>query len=117
MDPHCGPGQGYRYKKPPSPVEGHITNLWDTLFPQGDALTGIKKWPNLVRYKCCAQFAVSKEAVVARPLKDWVRFRRPLLRDIEDFEGLRGMERPPNYAFGLLYEPLWHILFGKGIDQ
>ena len=90
------------------------------IFPHGDPITGLDEYPEEVRYKCCAQFVVSKQAVKQRSLEDWRRIRRPLERDLGDFEELQDapddMGMGLSWMMGLLYEPMWHLLFGKAAD-
>lgn len=51
---------------------------------------------------CCAQFAVSKQQVLLRPLNDYVRYRQWLLdTDLEDS------------ISGRVFEYLWHVIFGR----
>jgi hypothetical protein len=50
---------------------------------------------------CCAQFAVSKEAIYARPLEDYVNMRRWLMdTELDDARS------------GRVFEYLWHVIFG-----
>lgn len=50
---------------------------------------------------CCAQFAVSRERVLARPLEDYVKFRQWILdTELSDAHSGRVMEF------------MWHIIFG-----
>lgn len=51
---------------------------------------------------CCAQFAVSKEQIYARPLEDYLKFRQWVVDTEKD-----------DAASGRVMEYLWHIIFGK----
>ena len=101
----------------------HMRAWWETIFPPGignltfddggPRQTG--ELPVMVRGKCCAQFAVSREAVRQMPLDIWKRIRAPLLRDVDDFAAWG--DGVSSHALGLLYEPVWHIIFGKSGEQ
>lgn len=94
--------------------------MWSILFPVGDTVSGIYQIPELIRYKCCAQFAVSRQAVHARPLSEWRNIRQPLIRGADDYEGLQDLKTMGggvDWNFGMLYEALWPIFFGKSADQ
>ena len=58
--------------------------------------------PTQVGAACCAQFAVSKDQVLARPLSDYVRFREWIV-DTEKSDAKSGR----------VLEFLWHVIFGK----
>ncbi|KAF6225593.1 hypothetical protein HO133_009593 [Letharia lupina] len=58
--------------------------------------------PTLVGAACCAQFAVSKDQVLARPLSDYERFREWII-DTEKSDAKSGR----------VLEFLWHVIFGK----
>lgn len=50
---------------------------------------------------CCAQFAVSREAIYARPLEDYVAMREWLIKtELDDARS------------GRVFEYLWHVIFG-----
>lgn len=69
--------------------------------------------PVTLQSKCCAQFAVSREAVLEMPLEAWERVRAPLLMDLHEFEWGKHMD---GAEAGLLYEPIWHFFFGMGAE-
>jgi hypothetical protein len=51
---------------------------------------------------CCAQFAVSREAVLARPREDYVNMRNWLMgTELDDARS------------GRVFEYLWHVVFGR----
>ena len=58
--------------------------------------------PTLVGAACCAQFVVSKEQVLARPLSDYERLREWII-DTEKSDAKSGR----------VLEFLWHVIFGK----
>lgn len=58
--------------------------------------------PTLVGAACCAQFAVSRDQVLARPLGDYERFREWIV-DTEKSDAKSGR----------VLEFLWHVIFGK----
>jgi hypothetical protein len=55
---------------------------------------------------CCAQFAVSREQIYRRPLKDYVKIR----------EWLVGTELDDGHS-GRVLEFMWHIIFGMEATQ
>lgn len=62
--------------------------------------------PPVIATPCCAQFAVSKDQVLKRPLEEYVRMREWLYAtELED--GVSGR----------IFEYLWHIIFGKEAVQ
>lgn len=58
--------------------------------------------PHTIAAACCAQFAVSKAQVLARPRSDYLRYRQWLL-DTDLHDELSGR----------VLEYVWHIIFGK----
>lgn len=51
---------------------------------------------------CCAQFAVSKDQIYARPLEDYVKMREWLMEtELDDARS------------GRVFEYLWHVIFGR----
>ena len=58
--------------------------------------------PTLVGAACCAQFAVSRDQVLVRPLSDYERFREWIV-DTEKSDAKSGR----------VLEFLWHVIFGK----
>jgi hypothetical protein len=58
--------------------------------------------PQLVGAACCAQFAVSREQVLKRPLEDYLRFRQWIIDTEKD-----------DASSGRVMEYLWHVIFGK----
>lgn len=82
----------------PSPTkepEAHMAAVWPAIFPNlADQI------PEVIAAPCCAQFAVSRDAVLARPLEDYVRVRQWLVdSELSD------------YITGRVMEYIWHILF------
>ncbi|KAI9698330.1 MAG: hypothetical protein M1820_007492 [Bogoriella megaspora] len=78
--------------------------------------------PEAVSYKCCAQFAVTRRAILGRSREEWVRIRQPLmLGNGTDLFGdgkfnltKLGLDvRSRSWQKGYWYEKTWHILFGK----
>lgn len=58
--------------------------------------------PRLVGAACCAQFAVSRDQVLARPLSDYERFREWVVETEKS-----------DAKSGRVLEFLWHVIFGK----
>jgi hypothetical protein len=65
-------------------------------------LFGNNEVPEVIATPCCAQFAVSKEQVLQRPLDDYKRY-------------LQWVEQTPleDATAGRVFEYLWHIIFGQ----
>ena len=57
--------------------------------------------PTLVGAACCAQFAVSRDRVLARPLGDYERFREWVVETEKS-----------DAKSGRVLEFLWHVIFG-----
>ena len=57
--------------------------------------------PKLVGAACCAQFAVSRDRVLARPLGDYERFREWVVETEKS-----------DAKSGRVLEFLWHVIFG-----
>ena len=60
------------------------------------------KVPEEVGQACCAQFAVTKEAILSRGLAEYKHFRQWLVHTTLDDD-----------TSGRVFEYLWHIVFGK----
>lgn len=88
----------------------HVTpEVWRDVFAgtsrEGEGIQdkeGGEGAPTLVGAACCAQFAVSREQVLARPLSDYERFREWIV-DTEKSDAKSGR----------VLEFLWHVIFGK----
>lgn len=58
--------------------------------------------PDTIAVACCAQFAVSRERVLERPLADYERYLRWVVEtELED------------EVSGRVMEYLWHVIFGR----
>lgn len=51
---------------------------------------------------CCAQFAVSREQVLKRPIGDYIKFRDWVVHT-----------KKSDASSGRVMEYLWHVIFGK----
>ena len=84
----------------------HVTpEVWKDVFAgtsTEENAQGHELAPTLVGAACCAQFAVSKDQVLARPLSDYERFREWII-DTEKSDAKSGR----------VLEFLWHVIFGK----
>lgn len=76
----------------------HLTTLLDEFL---DRSRGEQVPPRLAA-PCCAQFAASKSAILARPKEWWVRLRQWLIDTPLD-----------NMTSGRLFEHTWHIWLGE----
>lgn len=60
--------------------------------------------PEAVGSYCCAQFAVSREKVLERPLEDYVKFRDWVFAAKETSSNI-----------GFVMEYMWHVIFGQPV--
>jgi hypothetical protein len=80
---------------PSKATEIAYPQVFQELFP-GEPL------PSTVGVACCAQFAVTRDRIRARPVTDYQHYRQWLLdTSLED------------YVSGRVLEYSWHIIFGK----
>lgn len=108
----------------------HLPAFWGTIFPspksrpqlhRGDLFDGVRDddprvtglLPPTLKGKCCAQFAVSKRAITQMSVAAWERVRAPLLRGPKAYGWSSALN---DVGVGLLFEPLWHTIFGKGAE-
>ena len=71
-----------------------LTNLWNDWF-------GGEK-PEYLMSACCAQFVVTRDAVLRRSRDEYVKFRQYLIdTELDDYHSGRILERS------------WHVVFGK----
>jgi hypothetical protein len=77
-------------------TEHIFVEAWRDLFPDEPTI------PRKVGTPCCAQFAVSREAILRKEKAEYVRYREWLLNTRCDDE-----------LSGRIFEYLWHIIFGR----
>ena len=75
--------------------EQYYAAAWKELF-------GNNKVPKVIGAPCCSQFAVSREAVLKRPLADYQRMYDWVLHNTL-----------PDEVTSNIMEYTWHIIFGK----
>ncbi|KAF2159557.1 hypothetical protein M409DRAFT_30032 [Zasmidium cellare ATCC 36951] len=80
----------------PENLERHMPEGWRELFGESSEV------PDVIATPCCAQFAVSREQVLERPLEEYEWYHKWLM-DTDMSDGLSGR----------IFEYLWHIIFGK----
>jgi hypothetical protein len=61
--------------------------------------------PTIIGVSCCAQFAVSRNAILARPLSNYIHYRDWLLNSTM-----------PDSMTGRVFEYSWHFIFGGVAD-
>lgn len=61
---------------------------------------------------CCAQFAVTKAAVLSKPRQFWIRAREPLLFPKDKWAPDLFEHLADSWHLGVGYERLWHYFFG-----
>jgi hypothetical protein len=74
-----------------------LADVWIGIFNNTDV-------PEVIGAPGCAQFAVSRDAVKARPRSEYIHFR--------DYVMDAFPERDPRFI-GFIFEYLWHIIFGR----
>lgn len=84
---------------PETVVEQNLPEAWNYMFP------GVPV-PHAIGVACCAQFAVSKQQIRARPREEYERI----------FQWLMETTLSDWYS-GRIMEYLWHIIFGQGVQQ
>lgn len=95
-----GPGcpaevQPYRQDTPDNRLyERNMTAVWELFFDT--------PCPEVIAAPCCAQFAVSRRQIMAKPVEDYVLYRQWLMETELDDDNS-----------GRVFEYLWHILFGQ----
>ncbi|KAJ8607057.1 hypothetical protein MRB53_040566 [Persea americana] len=67
--------------------------------------------PDELASTCCAQFAVTRTAILSRSLASYKNLRLPMTRDPTELNWGDPMLETP-YNMGLLYEKIWHVIFG-----
>lgn len=72
-----------------------FADAWKGLFNSTDV-------PETIAAACCAQFAVSRDQVLKRPLSSYVHYHRWLMST-----------HLPDDISGRVMEYMWHIIFGK----
>lgn len=95
--PGC-PDEVQMFRNPP---EGHRTVEHNMLGPWQLFFNGTEP-PPVIAAPCCAQFAVSRNQVLKRPLDDYEMYRKWLLETPLDDD-----------TSGRIFEYLWHVIFGK----
>ncbi|TAQ85715.1 Dephospho-CoA kinase [Chlorociboria aeruginascens] len=75
--------------------QGPITTSWRELFPG-------TRMPRVLSQPCCAQFAVSKEAIVRVEWEQWVKWRQWVVET-----------ELSNYFSGRVWEYIWQYVFTK----
>ena len=98
-----------RCKRNPGCLEAHTHNAHVTpevyleLFKgTSTEISDVAQAPQRVGAACCAQFAVSREQVLKRPLADYKKLREWLLKT-----------EKTDARSGRVMEFLWHVIFGK----
>ncbi|EGE83156.2 hypothetical protein, variant [Blastomyces gilchristii SLH14081] len=81
-------------------TRSRFANIYAHLFEIDD----VKEVPHVIGSVCCAQFVVTRERILQRPLSDYERMRSWVL------SGSRPMN---DYDVGWVFEKLWHVIFGQ----
>lgn len=95
-----GPGcpaevQPYRQDTPDNRMyEKSMASVWELFFGT--------ECPEVIAAPCCAQFAVSRDQIMARPVEDYVLYRQWLMETELDDDNS-----------GRVLEYTWHIIFGQ----
>ncbi|EEH16110.2 hypothetical protein PABG_06197 [Paracoccidioides brasiliensis Pb03] len=81
-------------------TRSRFADIYAKLFELDD----VKDVPQVIGGVCCAQFVVTRERILQRPLKDYVRMK----------DWVSSGSRPMNdYDVGWVFEKIWHIIFGE----
>ncbi|KAK8197688.1 uncharacterized protein BKA78DRAFT_82585 [Phyllosticta capitalensis] len=75
--------------------ERNMSTVWELFFPS-------EPCPEIIAAPCCAQFAVSRNQIMARPIEDYLLYREWLMKTEMNDENS-----------GRVFEYLWHIIFGQ----
>jgi hypothetical protein len=119
---NLNPGCTKAYKRLKSHVNGEV---WEEIFGGTTTLPAVEAFQNStaeeldssrqdrekakylnvgIASACCAQFAVSREQVLKRPMEDYIKIRQWVIdTDRDDADSGRVMEY------------LWHVIFGKDL--
>jgi hypothetical protein len=81
-------------------VEHKFPEAWHSFFGADSEV------PDVVATQCCAQFAVSREQVLKRPLSDYQRMHKWLMET-----------KFSDQVSGTIMEYMWHIIFGRDAVQ
>jgi hypothetical protein len=98
-EPGC-PEEVQPFRAPPADseevsTENALADVWPEFF-------GLREIPKAIGTPCCAQFAVSREQIRARPLSDYKTYHDWLMRTPLSDD-----------TSGRIFEYLWHIIFGQ----
>jgi hypothetical protein len=77
-------------------IENKFPGVWHHFFGADSEV------PEVIATQCCAQFAVSREQILKRPLSDYQRMHKWLM-DTEFTDQVSGT----------IMEYMWHIIFGR----
>lgn len=80
-----------------------VANAWTEFFEPA----GLGPLPEEIRYMCCAQFVVPKSKIMLRPREFYLQAIHWLEHTSMQFHN------SAKYSRGLIYETIWHILFGE----
>ena len=119
---NLNPGCTKAYKRLKSHVNGEV---WEEIFGGTTMLPAVEAFQNStaeepsssqqdrekakylnvgIASACCAQFAVSREQVLKRPIEDYMKIRQWVIDTERD-----------DASSGRVMEYLWHVIFGKDL--
>ncbi|KAF9884209.1 hypothetical protein FE257_002200 [Aspergillus nanangensis] len=85
------------------PFRSHEAKLPEAMFPSvWKAFFNNTPVPDVIAVPCCAQFTVSRDQVLQRPLSSYVRYHHWLMET-----------SLPDEVSGRIMEYMWHIIFGR----
>lgn len=93
-------------------VRSIMPAFWAWNFQPEHGRWDLGAYPSELGQPCCAQFAVTRERILARPKEFYEAYRRPMERDVREMQRVFG-PLWTGYRMGVLYEHLWHVVFGK----
>lgn len=86
--------------------------FWKEMYQPKHGRWDLGPYPAEVGQPCCAQFGVTRESILARTKEFYAAYRRPMERDVREYKKIFG-DLWDGYRMGILYEHLWHVVFGK----
>lgn len=95
-----------------APLRDILGNMMSVFWATYMEPYGFGSFPEELGQPCCAQFAVTRAAVLSRPIQFYRNFRSPLEWNIKQGKAVFGYNWDEYHA-GTLYEYLWHVVFGK----
>lgn len=90
-------------------LRGHFADIYMDVFNSTPTTT-----PSHIANVCCAQFAVSRDRIRARPLSEYERMRDMIMSTSPNAfpHFSASLSAADTYSVGWAFEKFWHIIFG-----